>query len=108
MTRLLSISATAALGILLLDLLFLNLLDFFEKIRLADLLFIKGAVLMVVGGMRDMSRSLTLSKVRDLLHRKSVHAPPDPHTASRGAALLLFTGVFLCLLAFAALLTNAG
>lgn len=101
-------SAIAAGAILLLDLMLLKLIGLGSSTRLADLLFIEGAVLMVLGGMRDLSRSLTLSKVRQLLSRQSFHTPPDRPTASRGAVLLLFTGIFLCLLAFCVLLLNGG
>ena len=97
MTRLILKAAILSTGILLLDMVCFWSLDLWEKVRLADVLFMEGGLLMVISGMKDFSRSLTMANVRHLFSLRGFHAAPNNHTHSAGALVLLLSGIFLCI-----------
>ena len=90
-------AAMLSTGILLLDMVGLWLLGLWGKARLADVLFVEGAVLMVISGMKDFSRSLTMANIRHLFSRRGFHTTIRSHSHSAGALVLLLSGIFLCI-----------
>ena len=97
MTRLILKAAILSTGILLLDMFCLWSLDLWEKVGLADVLLVEGALLMVISGMKDFSHSPTMANVRHLFSRRGFHTAPKNHTHSAGAIVLLISGILLCI-----------
>ena len=101
-------AAILSMGILLLDMVCLWSLDLWGKVRLTDVLFMEGALLMVISGMKDFSLSLTMANVRHLFNRRGFHTAPKNATHSAGAIVLLICGILLCIQAVFVLLLLDG
>ncbi len=108
MTGLILKATILSTSILLLDMFCLCLLDLWEKVRLADVLLVEGALLMVISGMKDFSHSPTMANVRHLFSRRGFHAAPINHTHSGSAIVLLISGILLCIQAVFVLLLFVG
>ena len=61
---------------------------------LGDVLFFEGAVLLVLGGLLDMGRSITIAHIRAL--PRIGEAPPSVQRPGR-TFILLMAGVLMCL-----------
>ena len=74
----------------------IGLLGFPWRRSVGDALFLEGAVLLIVGGLIDMSHSITFSRIRALRRSKVSDPPPPIHTPRRNY-ILLIAGTLLCL-----------
>ena len=60
-----------------------------------DVLFIEGALLLILGGLTDVGRSVTVTHIRTLTKRKPSDPPPQLKRPGRRYILLL-AGIMLC------------
>ena len=108
MTALILKAAILSTGILLLDMVCLWMLDMWGKARLSNVLLIEGALLMVIGGMKDFYHSPTMVNVRHLFSRRGFHMAPKNHPHSAGDIVLLISGILLCIQAVFVFLLLVG
>jgi len=69
-------------------------LDPAKSPHMIDILFLEGAVLIVAGGLCDLSQSITFSQIRALIKSNSTDPPPIKRTGSAG--ILLISGLLIC------------
>jgi hypothetical protein len=69
-------------------------LDTAKSQNIIDILFLEGAVLIVVGGLCDLGKSITFSYIRVLI--KSNTSAPPPINRARLADILLISGLLIC------------
>jgi len=62
--------------------------------HIIDILFLEGAVLIVAGGLCDLSQSISFSHIRALI--KSNSTDPPPIKRARSAGILLISGLLVC------------
>jgi len=63
---------------------------------IGDILFLEGAILLVAGGLIDVSRSVTFGRIRAVL-RSQIADPPAPIQGPGRNYILLIAGLLLCL-----------
>ncbi len=62
---------------------------------LGDVLFMEGALLLIIGGLTDVSRSVTVAHIRALARRHPSDPPPQVKAPGR-RYILLIAGMVLC------------
>ena len=108
MRKVLPKAAALSLTLISLDSFGLWLLGKWAPGRLSDLLLLEGALLMLLGGIAEVSRSITLETIRRLFSGDALHIPPDRRRPSAAAPLMLATGILLCAAALVALKVPIG
>jgi uncharacterized membrane protein YidH (DUF202 family) len=69
-------------------------LDTEKSQNIVDVLFLEGALLIVAGGLGDLSKSITFSHIRAMI--KSNSSVPPPIKKARLAGILLISGLLIC------------
>ena len=61
---------------------------------IGDTLFVEGAILLVIGGLLDLGRSITVGQIRALA--RGGGGPPSPIPRSGRLCILVIAGLVLC------------
>jgi len=69
-------------------------LDTEKSQKIVDVLFLEGALLIVAGGIGDLSKSITFSHIRAMI--KSNSSAPPPIKKARLTGILLISGLLIC------------
>ena len=69
-------------------------LDTLQTQYIIDVLFLEGALLIVAGGLCDLSKSITFSHIRAMI--KSNSSAPPPIKKARLTGILLISGLLIC------------
>ena len=87
-------SILLAEGLVIVTIAVFRWLDTAKSPHIIDILFLEGAVLIVAGGLCDLSQSITFSHIRALI--KSNTSAPPPINRARLAGILLISGFLIC------------
>jgi hypothetical protein len=87
-------SVLLAEGLVIVTLAVFHWLDPAKSQNIIDILFLEGALLIVAGGLCDLSKSITFTHIRALI-RSNTSAPP-PIKRARLGGILLISGLLIC------------
>ena len=87
-------SVLLAEGLVVVTIAVFRWLDPAKSLNIIDILFLEGALLMVAGGLCDLSKSITFSHIRALIRSKT--SPPPSYKRTGLAGILLIAGLLVC------------